>query len=142
MSTRWEFDHIGNYNFMVEIEGVTSGSFSEVSGLESETDIINFYDGNARLRKRPGPTKYTNIIFKRGFTNSEELWNWRKSVVDGTVNRKSGSIIILDESKQEIMRYNFFEAWPCRWKSAVLDASDNGLIVEELEISVEKIERG
>lgn len=143
MSTRREFDHIGNYNFKVEIEGVTVGSFSRVDGLESETEVIRFFDGDSDLvRKRPGRTKYNNITLHRGFTNNSELWDWRKAVTDGAVERKSGSIIILDESRQEIMRYNFFEAWPCRWKSAMLDASDNGLIIEELEIAVEKIEKG
>ncbi len=139
MSTRREHDHIGNYNFKVEIEGVTAGSFSRVDGLESETDVINYYDGDSRLmRKRPGRTKYNNITLYRGFTNNSALWDWRKAVTDGAVERKSGSIILLDETHQEIMRYNFFEAWPCRWKSAVLDASDNGLVIEELELALRK----
>lgn len=142
MATRREFDHIGNYNFKVEIEGVTVGAFSRVDGLESETDVITFFDGDSALmRKRPGRTHYSNITLFRGFTNNSELWDWRRSVTDGRVERKSGSIILLDEASQEIMRYNFFEAWPCRWKSMQLDASDDGLVIEELEIVVEKIER-
>ena len=87
---RRSFDHIGNYNFKVEIEGVTQGAFTEVSGLESTTEVIEFQDGDDLvLRKRPGRTKYANIVLKRGYTNNDELWNWRKAVIDGRVERKA-----------------------------------------------------
>jgi phage tail-like protein len=92
------------------------------------------------LRKRPGRTKYSNIVLKRGFVNSDELWQWRKKVIEGKVERKSGSIIVCGDDGSEIMRYNFFEGWPCRWKSLTLNTGEPGTLVEELEIAVEKIE--
>lgn len=143
MPNRREHDHIGNYNFKVEIEKVTVGAFQEVSGLESVTEVIEYQDGaDIILRKRPGRTKYSNIVLKRGFTATDDLWMWRKAVVDGKVERKSGSIIIAGDDASEIMRYNFFEAWPCRWRSSMLDGLGNGVVIEEVEIAVEKIERG
>ena len=138
-----EFDHIGNYNFRVEIEGVTVGAFMEVSGLESVTEVLETSDGNdLNIRKRPGRTSYSNIVLCRGFTNSDELWNWRRTVTNGDTQRKSGSIILCDDKGNEIMRYNFFEGWPCRWRTGPLSAQDRGDMVEEIEIAVEKIERG
>ncbi len=143
MPNRRDFDHIGNFNFKVEIEGVTQGAFSYVEGVESTTEIVEFKDGeDIIVRKRPGRTWYSNIILGRGFTNSEELWNWRKAVINGKVERKAGSIILSGDDGSEIMRYNFFEGWPCRWSWGPLDGMDNGTAVEELEIAVEKIERG
>lgn len=97
---------------------------------------------NQIVRKRPGRTSYTNIVLKRGFTNTDELWVWRKAVVDGRVKRKSSTIILCDDAGGEIMRYNFFEAWPCRWKSSMLSAQERETVFEEIEIVVEKIERG
>ena len=144
MPNRREFDHLVNCKFKVEINGDTVAAFAAVGGIESSTDVINFVDGEDIVwRKRPGRTHYTNIVLKRGYVNTDELWVWYKAVVDGKVERKAGSIIVLDDSGGEILRYNFFEAWPCRWKSFVLDAAvpTEGL-VEELEIAVEKIERG
>jgi len=136
-------DHLVTSKFKVEIEGVTQGAFAALEGIESTTEVVQFTDGDDLiLRKRPGRTDYSNIILKRGYTNSDELWNWYKAVVDGKVERKSGSIILCADDGSEIMRYNFFEGWPCRWKSLVLDASKTGALVEELEIAVEKIERG
>jgi phage tail-like protein len=143
MPNRRDFDHIGNYNFKVEIEGVTMGAFQEVGGLEVITEVIESQDGDdLTLRKRPGRTHYSNIILKRGYTANEELWAWMRTVINGTVERKAGSIILLADDASEILRYNFFEGWPCRWKGFELDGKGTGVSVEELEIAVEKIERG
>jgi len=143
MPNRREHDHIGNYCFKVEIEGVTVGAFTAVDGLESTTEVVEFQDGSdIVLRKRPGRTSYANIVLTRGFTNSDELWKWRKAVVDGKVERKSGSVILCGDDAGEIMRYNFFESWPCRWRFGALDGQDNGTAIEILEVAVEKIERG
>ena len=143
MPNRRNFDHIGNHNFKVEIEGVTVAAFQEVGGLEVSTEVVEFQDGeDLILRKRPGRTSYSNIILRRGYTATDELWLWMKAVIDGRVERKSGSVILLADDASEIVRYNFYEAWPCRWKGFVLDGRGTGVAVEELEIATEKIERG
>lgn len=137
-----DFDHIGNFNFKVEIEGVTQGAFRNVEGLDSETEIVEYQDGDDLvLRKRPGRTKFSNVSLKRGYVNSDDLWQWRKKVVEGKVERKSGSVILCGDDGEEIMRYNFFEAWPCKWKGFSLDGKGTDVNVEEIELAVEKIER-
>ncbi len=143
MPNRRGHDHIGQFNFKVEIEGVTVGAFRNVEGLDSETEVVEYQDGDdIILRKRPGRTKYTNVVFKRGYVNTDELWQWRKKVIDGVVERKSGSVILCADDGSEIMRYNFFEGWPCKWKGFSLDGKGNDVTVEEVELAVEKIERG
>ena len=140
---RRNFDHIGNFNFKVEIEGVTVAAFKEVSGIESQTEVIEYQDGSdLTLRKRPGRTSYSNIILKRGYINTDELWNWRKKVTEGLIERKSGSIIITDDDGSEISRFNFFEGWPVRYKLGSFDGEGDMNLVEEIEIAVERIERG
>ncbi len=143
MPTRREFDHLGSSKFKIEIEGVTVGAFTAVDGMEANTEVITFTDGSDHIvRKRPGRTTYSNLILKRGFINTDELWQWYRAVIDGAVERKAGSLIVCAENGTEIMRYNFFEAWPCRWKNFVMSAKDAGTLIEELEIVIEKIERG
>lgn len=143
MPARRPFDHIGAYNFKVEIEGVTTGAFKAVDGLDSETEVIEYQDGDdLTLHKRPGRTKYANIVLKRGYVNTKEFWEWRKQVVAGKVERKSGSVILLDDAGGEVMRYNFFEAWPCSWRGFSLDGKSSDNAVEEIELAVEKVERG
>ena len=65
-----------------------------------------------------------------------------QKVVDGEIERKSGSIILTGRNGKEIERYNFFEAWPVRYKNYTLDSMGRGVLVEEIEIAVERIERG
>ncbi len=143
MPNRRAFDHIGNFNFKIEIEGVTTGAFRNVEGLDSETEIVEYQDGDDLiLRKRPGRTKYSNVTLKRGYINNTELWEWRKAVIEGKVTRKSGSIILCADDGTEIMRYNFFEAWPTKWKGFSLDGKGTDVNVEEMELAVEKLERG
>lgn len=144
MPNRRDFDHIGNYNFMVNINGVTVAAFQEVSGLEVITEVIEYQDGDdPRRRKRPGRTSYSNIILKRGYTATDELWEWMRKTIDGTVERASGSVVLYgDDAKTEIVRYNFYDAWPCRWKGFTLDGKGTDVAIEELELAVERIERG
>jgi phage tail-like protein len=143
MPNRRSFDHIGNYNFRIEIEGVTQGAFAECGGLEVEVEVVETNDGDTSItRKRPGRIRYANVVLKRGYTNSVELWQWIKAVLDGTVERKSGSVIMLDDAHNEITRYNFYEGWPCRWRGFEFNTGSSGASIEELEIAVETIERG
>lgn len=143
MPNRRKHDPIGGFNFKVEIEGVTTAAFQEVSGLTADTTVVEYQDGDdIILRKRPGRTKYANLTFKRGYINTDELWMWYKKVIDGKVERKSGSVILCADDGTEVMRYNFFEAWPCKWKGFSLKGKGDDVNVEEIELAVEKLERG
>jgi phage tail-like protein len=135
-------DYITVHNFNVEIDGVIVGGFKEVSGIESETEVIEYKEGDERImRKQPGKTKYSNIVLKRGTLGTPELWDWYKKVIEGTTERKSGSIIILDHNMEEVVRYNFFKAWPCRWKGPSLNRDSKDPILEEIELCIESFER-
>jgi len=142
-SNRREFDHIGQFNFKVEIEGVEAGRFKAVDGLESRTEVIEFRDGENRiLRLLPGRNKYGNIILKQGTIGKELFWNWRKTAMDGAVERKKGSIVLMNDQGVEVARYNFLDAWPSKWKAWDLDGKGGDVTAEEIELAVEKIERG
>jgi phage tail-like protein len=137
-------DPYGAFNFLVEIEGVDVAGFTEVSGLESETDIIEYRTGDEHgtVRKMPGLSKYQNVTLKRGFTDSAALWEWRKTVIDGQLERKSVSIVLLDHRREEVARWNLFEAWPSRWVGPEFNAKTNEVAIESIEICHERIELG
>ena len=146
MSTEQLF---GAYHFLLEIQGVVAdtkvvvGGFKSVSGMDSETEVISFKQGNDLVvRKKPGRTTYSNIVLERGFTATDDLWQWRKNIEDGKIDRRSGSVIIYDQDGQtEVARYNFFEGWPCKWTVPENDATSSSMAIEKLEIAVEKVER-
>jgi len=132
------------FNFLVEIDGIARAGFSEVSGLESETTVIEYRVGGEpnAVRKLPGLTKYANIVLRRGVTQDAELSNWRKTVEDGQVDRRNGSIILRDDDGTEVVRWNFFNGWISKWQGPALHASKNEVAIETIEIAHEGLERG
>jgi phage tail-like protein len=133
-------DPYGQFNFLLEIDGVVTAGFSEVSGLTTETSVIEYREGSDRtssVRKLPGLTKYSNIVLKRGITKDRSLWDWRKTVIDGATRRVDGSIILLDESRQEVVRWNFRAGWPSKWEGPTLNAKSSDVAIETLEIAHE-----
>jgi phage tail-like protein len=131
------------FNFIVEIDGIARAGFSEVSGLESETTVIEYRVGGERnaVRKLPGLTKYANIVLRRGVTQDAELSNWRKTVEDGQVDRRNGSIILRDDDGNDVVRWNFFNGWISKWQGPALHASKNEVAIETIEIAHEGLER-
>ena len=142
MATGDRIDPLAQYNFLVEIDGVTRAGFTEVGGLTTEQDVIEYREGSetATMRKLPGLRKYGNIMLKRGFTADAELWDWRKTTIDGLTERRSGSIVLLDEARAEVLRWNFRDGWICKWEGPALNATSNEVAIESLEICVEDIE--
>ena len=133
-------DPYSAFNFIVDIDGVgVVGGFSECGGLTTETTVIEYRHGNENdtPRKLPGQEKYTNITLKRGYTNSKELWEWRKKVIAGKTQRASGSIQLLDEERKVALKWNFVQGWPSKWEGPALNAKNNDVAIESLEIAHE-----
>jgi len=135
-------DPYRQFNYLVHLDGEDVAGFSEVSGLDTETDIVEYRDGNEDItvRKLPGLRKYPQITLKRGFTQDRALWNWRKTVMDGRTERKSGSIVLLNEAREEALRWNFREGWPSKLQGPPLNAKTNEVAIETLEIAHEGLE--
>ena len=136
-------DPFRNYNFLVEIDGITQAGFQEVGGLDVSTDTVEYREGSdpSHARKLPGMHKFGAITLKRGITDSDELWKWRMTVVSGKLARKNGSIILLDDAGSEKIRWNFFMAWPSKWTGPSFSASSATVAIETLEITLEELAR-
>ena len=136
-------DPYGNFNFLVEIDGITRAAFHEVSGFDSTVDVIEHREGgeNTTPRKLPGMTKHSNIVLKWGLTDDADLYNWHRDVVNGRVQRRNGSIVLLDRQGQERMRWNFVNAWPSKWDGPDFNAEGNDVAIETLELAHEGVTR-
>jgi phage tail-like protein len=141
MATSQRDDPFKVFNFLVEIDGVTRAGFSEASGLESETAVIEYRAGNEHAaRKLPGLTRYANIVLRRGVTQDRELWDWRQNIVDGNPDRRNGSIILLDDQRQAVVRWSFREGWISKWQGPAFNAKSNEVAIETIEIAHEGLE--
>jgi phage tail-like protein len=149
MATGERVDPFRNYNFIVEIDGIAQAGFQEVSGgLSSEIDVTEYREGGfspaehgSTVRKLPGMTKYSNITLKWGLTDSRELYDWHRDVVKGKIERKNGSIVLLDTEGNEAVRWNFANGWPSKWTGSDFNAKSSDVAIETLEIAHEGIER-
>ena len=135
-------DPYAGYNFEVVITGISEdgkavkGSFAEVSGLEAAMDPIEYRNGSEDItvRKMPGLKKFTNITLKRGVTGDLGFWNWIVAGMNGEIIRTEGSIMLLNENKDEVMRWNFRRAWPCKFTGPGMNAKNNEIAMETVEI--------
>ena len=130
------------FNFLVEIDGIQAAGFTECTGLSTETDVIEYREGNERggVRKIPGLAKFTNIVLKRGLTRSRDLWNWRKVIIDGGVDRRSGVVVVLGDNHTPVARFQFREGWPSKWEGPRFNARSSEVAIETLEIAHEGLE--
>jgi phage tail-like protein len=136
-------DPYGNFNFLVELDGIAQAAFHEASGFDSTIDVVEHREGgdNTTVRKLPGLTKHGPITLKWGLTDSVDLYNWHRDAVKGNVQRKSGSIVLLDRAGAEKVRWNFVNAWPSKWTGPSFAAEGTDVAIETLEIVHEGIER-
>ena len=140
-------DLLTTFAFHVELDGVDIGAFKEASGVESETEIIEYKevakDGKMLIRKMPGAMKWADITLKKRIDSARDLWEWRLEVENGDIDsaRRDGSIVLYDSTHTEVARWNFMAGWPSKWKGADLNAGEDQIAVEEITITHEGLVR-
>lgn len=136
-------DPYRNFRFRVEIEGLQQAGFSEVSGFDASFDVIQYREGNEAIttRKLPGLARYGNISLKWGATDSIELWEWIQDCVNGTVERKTVTIIAIDEEGQDVATWQVIESWPVRYTAPNFNGQGSEVAIELLELAHEGMTR-
>ena len=138
-------DPYRTYNFKLLIQGVTEGHFTQCSNMGIKVDAVAYREGGTYqiVHKLPGRVEYDPITLHYGLTASMELWNWMMSAVKGKVERKNVSIAILDaDGSTEVARWDLVNAWPSRWRGALLDAMGHEAAIEEITLVFETLDRG
>ncbi len=129
-------DPYSSFRFLIEVEGIIAGGFTDVSGLSIQTEVDSIREGgvNDFEYKLPRGTKYTDITLKRGLIDWE-LYNWYKDVINGKISRKSGAIYLLDHQGNQVMDWYFFEAYPVKWDVSSFNAASNTVASETLVLT-------
>jgi phage tail-like protein len=130
-------DPYGAFNFLVEIEGIIAGGFSELSGLDITTDVDTIREGgvNDHVLKLPKGSTQSDLVLKKGQTDLDMLWNWHADVVAGKIQRKNGSIYLLDPQGIPAMWWDFTQAFPIKWSGPMLNASSGQVAFETLTLA-------
>ena len=128
------------FHFRVEWGGAKIG-FTEVSGLEVSTEVIEYRDGVSPVYskiKMPGMQKYGNITLKRGtFAGDNSFYDWFNSVSLNTIDRRQLTISLLNENHDPVVVWKVQNAFPVKVQSTDLKADGNEVAIETLEVAHE-----
>ena len=131
------------FNFQVEIEGIVTAGFSECSGLQAEIESLPYSEGGVNEFEHQfwGRTKYPRLILKRGLTQIDGLWDWYWQVTQRRIQRKNGTIYLLDRQHQPKLAWHFLQAMPVKWTGPELRADSSTLAFESVEIVHQGLKR-
>ena len=140
-TTKTQGDFNLSNRFSFEIDGVIVAGVHTIDGLESESDVVEYKDGEDGVsHTRPGNHKPGKMTCSKDWSNTSEWYKWRKAVLDGKVDRRSISVIFHNDAGEEAGRMNFYNCWPSKWNGPDLNARSSGHAGEKLEISWETME--
>ncbi len=132
------------YIFKLEIKDITKAHFTDCSGLAVSVKPIKYREAgnNQIVRHIPAYPDFAPVTLRYGFTSSSELWKWMLTAIQGKVDRKNVSVIMIDSSGEgEMMRWNLIDAWPSEWRGAPLDAMKQEIAIESLTLVFDTLER-
>ena len=136
-------DPIPVFRYEVRLDDLPVAGFSECTGLQMEIEVKDHNEGglNSFVRKFPGRSKQGNLTLKRGIVD-RELWNWYYDLIQGRVRFRDVSITVNDPSGSEaVMVWRITHAFPTKWSGPELNASQNNVAVETLELAFHGLER-
>jgi phage tail-like protein len=121
---------------------VVGGGFSECSGLEGTLQVEEYSEGgeNGYIHKFPTRMTYSNIILRRGITFAEDLWNWHYDYVSGKGKRRDGLIVLQNDLHIPAKVWVFRRGLPLKWTGPSLNAAQNAVAIEAMEIVHEGLE--
>jgi phage tail-like protein len=120
-------------------QGSPAGGFSECSGIEMSLDVEEYKEGgnNGSSLRFPTRVKWTNLRLKRGMVLNDDLWSWLYNFVQGQVVRRDGVVTLLDEQQNPVKTWSFRRGLPVKWTGPGMNATNNQVAIEELEIAHE-----
>jgi phage tail-like protein len=143
MATGDRKDPMQNHNFRLEIDGIQRAGFRECKGIDSTTEAVKYREGTDKTntsRQLPGMWTPTPLVLTGGIISGDDsVSDWYKKTEDGKVERKNGSVCLLDESGDEKLRWNFVSGWPSKYEVSGFNATANEVVVETLTIVHEGI---
>lgn len=140
------FNYVTANRFYVEIDSEISASFSECSGIGVTLKTQPIVEGgvNGQQRFFLDNPEFSNVVLKRGITNSIDFWTWIKNVLTNqSKQRRNVSILLFNQAGDTMQAWTLVGAIPVGWKADALQANGESVALEELTLAYEglKIEK-
>lgn len=128
------------FHFQVEWGGAKIG-FTEVTGLNLETAVIEYRDGASPEYYKinmPGMQVNSKITLKRGtFPGDNDFYKWWNTVALNTIERRDLTISLLNENHEPMVVWKVKQAWPTKVMSGDLKSDANEVLIESIELANE-----
>src|ERR1700694_3270238 len=138
------------FNFGVWVDGISGSSangttadaaFQEVSGIKVEYDPFSVPEGgeNRFVHRLPTPAKYSNRVLKRGVVvETSRLSQWVSESLGSTLARpikpREVMVTLRNENFEPLITWTFTNAYPVRWETSPLNAMENAVLTETMEL--------
>ncbi len=136
-------DYYPPWGFYYRVEfGVSKNKndvrFQTVSGLSVEYDTEEYKEGgeNRFTHKLPVRTKYSDLVLKRGMLTDSEVINWFfRAFRDRDFQPTDLNVILMNEKSEPLRTWQVAHAIPRKWLVSDLNAGENSVVIETLELS-------
>lgn len=130
--------------FLFEVDGVEIGLFREIRGLNVSIETVQVEEGgqNGFVHVLPGRMTWPHLIFRRGVTESDALFDWlNKSSGEGfaaagnKLVRATGAVTAISGAGKRLRAWEFDGVFPIRWSGPDFDTASQSPLEEELEVA-------
>ncbi|MDP3892564.1 phage tail protein [Nocardioides sp.] len=130
--------------FLFELDGVEIGVFREVHGLEVTVAVEELREGgqNGFSHRLPGRMTWPPLVFRRGVTQSNELFEWLARTSgegfagnENKLDRCTGAVTAIDHVGTRLRSWEFIDVFPVRWKGPDFTVGSTDPLEEELEVT-------
>jgi phage tail-like protein len=131
-----QFWPLPKFYFSIDIGEFTDLAFQEVSGLDMETEVIEYRHGNSPIMstiKMPGLFKFSDITLKKGvFTTDNRFYDWISKTSLNTYERLTVVIRLLDEKGEPKMTWTLVNAFPKQITSTEMNSQSSEAAIETI----------
>jgi phage tail-like protein len=113
-------------------------SFQTVSGLSVEYEMEEYKEGgeNRFVHKLPVRTKYADMVLKRGMLTDSEVIQWCfRAFRDREFKPADINVILMNEKGEPLRTWKVAQAIPKKWLISDLNANENAVVIETLELT-------
>lgn len=111
--------------------------FQSVSGLEVNLETEPYKEGgeNRFVHTLPVRSNYSNLTLKRGLFVHSQIINWCMDTFNDMEVKPVNLIVsLLNDMHLPLMTWNVVHAYPISWSVSDLDAEQNKLAIESIEL--------
>lgn len=116
--------------------------FQRVSGLSTRVETEPMRQGGKNLTSKQLPKRLTheNLVLERGFVVGSPLnLQLNEMMNEFKFFRSNVLVTLFSEAAVPISAWMFKEAFPVRWATADLNAQDDRILIDTLELSYSRI---